>query len=172
MLRSANTRLTFALFLAVGIVGSCGGTSPRSNVEASAPPADISTTPATVASGPSDSAVCSGAFSQISDYHPSEVVRALGANAADVRSWLVTRPESLGTAPDRGLTNAASDARVVICIIKGDFSIPSPEPQPAPADAGRFIILPTGAAVLDAAGPLQRLLDLTPTAIPAATRVP
>jgi hypothetical protein len=118
----------------------------------------VSTTTAVLTIAETDAKRCAAALPRASGF---DVLRAEGAQADEVRAWLEDRPESMGTAPERGIDGIAGDQRVVVCIVRGAFSVSmvytNPDGSAPIADTGRYILPPNGEPVLDAAGPRDKM---------------
>jgi hypothetical protein len=162
-----NHRLAVALLAPIlGLLGAACGEKGDQRLTTTASPS--SATPA----ASNDTATCERAMGTLSDYKPTEVVAAIGGSRLQVEHWLNQRPESQGDSPDRGLANIDDSSHLSICVLRGTYPVPHP-PTPDGAEApaaegGRFLILPSGEAVLDAAGPLREIVKLTPTSLPAS----
>jgi hypothetical protein len=160
------TRRVFAIVPAVllALVGVGCGQLP----DTSGPSSAASSSPT------SDADICSAAIPNLSGYQIKSVTSASGGQAAAVEAWLKDRPASAGLpgGPDRGLSDVSSTAHVTVCVYTGVFPFPHP-PAPdgkdtGPGDGGRFIILPSGKAVLDTEGSAAFLKGDTPPTFSSA----
>jgi hypothetical protein len=154
-----GSRLVIASIIAFAVAG-CTSSNHGISVK--------STSDSTVTTS-DDQAVCQNAEANLADYQISRIVVAIGGSAAQVENWIATRPESQGVpgGPDRGLSGVASEEHVSVCVYQGYFPVPMPS-GPVP-DGGRFIVLPSGQATMDTAGPLSNVLALTPSSIPVTS---
>ncbi len=105
--------------------------------------------------------VCQKGISALGNDSITKVAVAVAGSPAAVQDWLDKRPESQGSVPDRHLAELAPNATVTVCVYPGSFPIPHPS-QVADATGARYIALPSGEMVLDAAGQLDDMVSRTP----------